>query len=283
MTAEPTNTSILQSGATLVWADVDQLTGNIDPDSVREKISSKTKAIVIVHYAGYPVRLAEILKIGDEHGIPVIEDCAHALGATYNGKSVGTLSDFAIFSFQAIKHMTTVDGGVITLKNSELLTEAKKIRWFGMLKGIPRTEVDITNLGFKYNMSNVTAVIGNCQLAGNVDFILGRHIANGKFFDEEISKISGLSFAKCELNASSSYWLYTMLCDDSESVEKALISAGVSASKLHRPNNLHSIFNSSKCSLPGLDKFYRKMLHIPCGWWVTDEDRVNIIEVLRKG
>lgn len=282
MTAEPTNTSVLYCGAKVIWADVDPKTGNIDPTSVRNKITSKTKAILCVHYAGYPVRLRELRAIADEFGISLIEDCAHALGAKYDGHQVGTIGHFGIYSFQAIKHMTTVDGGILTVSDSSLVPAAKRFRWFGMLKGVPRTEVDITSVGYKYNMNNVGATIGLVQLK-YIDKVLQRHIDNGKYFDTELGKIQGMDFAQVEACAMPSYWLYTLLSEQSSDIEKALNVSGVSASKLHRPNHLHSIFKPSRSNLPGLDIFYKKLLHIPCGWWVTDEERQKIVEVLKKG
>lgn len=282
MTAEPTNTSILYCGAKVVWADVDPLSGNIDPVSIRQSITAKTKAIIVVHYAGYPVRLAEVRAIADEFNIPLIEDCAHALGATYDGKGIGTVGDFSIFSFQAIKHLTTVDGGVLTYSNPKFITPAKKIRWFGMLKGVPRTEVDIQSIGYKYNMNNVNATIGLIQLK-YIATVLQRHISNGSYYDAQLEKVPGVDFARCDGVAKPSYWLYTLLTDHAKDIEKALNAAGVTASKLHRPNNFHSIFRYSEKPLPGLDQFYKRLLHIPCGWWVSDEDRQRIVDVIKKG
>ncbi|QWD04227.1 DegT/DnrJ/EryC1/StrS family aminotransferase [Polynucleobacter paneuropaeus] len=282
MTAEPTNTSILYCGAKVVWADIDPISGNLDPASVESSITPKTKAIIVVHYGGYPARLKELRAIADKYGVPLIEDCAHALGATYDGNAVGSVGDFSIFSFQAIKHMTTIDGGVLVLKNSDQLDAAKKIRWFGMLKGVPRTEVDINSIGYKYNMNNVMASIGLVQL-GSISNILDKHISNGKYYDQSISNIQGLNFAKVDQTSQSSYWLYTLLSEYSSDLEKALNSRGVQASKLHRPNNKHSIFFDSKKNLPGLDKFYKQLLHIPCGWWVSDSKREEIISILKQG
>lgn len=282
MTAEPTNTSILYTGAKVIWADVDPTSGNIDPVSIRNNITNKTKAIAVVHYAGYPVRLAEVRAIADEFHIALIEDCAHALGATYGGTSVGTFGNFGIFSFQGIKHMTTVDGGALTFADPTHIIAAKKFRWFGMLKGIPRTEVDIQSVGYKYNMNNVTAAIGLVQLQ-YISKLLDRHIANGHYYDSQFQGVAGIDFARCDKSANPSYWLYTLLSDHSADIEKALNSAGIMASKLHRPNNLHSIFSSSSKPLPGLDNFHKRLLHIPCGWWVTDEDRERIIEIVKKG
>lgn len=282
MTAEPTNTSPLYLGAKVVWADVDPASGNLDPHSVRERITSRTKAIICVHYAGYPVRLAELRAVADEFGIALIEDCAHALGAKYGGMDIGNVGDFSIFSFQAIKHMTTVDGGALAFKDEKHVTAAKKFRWFGMLKGVPRTEVDIDSVGYKYNMNNVSATIGLKQL-DYIDRIVERHVENGRYYDSELSNMTGVDFAVCDASAQSSYWLYTLLTDNSADLESALVSAGISASKLHRPNNLHSIFKSSHVILPGLSQFYKRLLHIPCGWWVDDAMRERIVSIIKKG
>lgn len=282
MTAEPTNTTILQLGAIPVFADVDPMVGNLCPLSVESRISSKTRAICVVHYAGYPAQLKELRRIADKHDLALIEDCAHALGATYGGQPIGSIGDFAIFSFQAIKHMTTVDGGALAVKDQTKMELARRIRWFGLAKGVPRTEVDITTPGYKYNMHNVAAVIGLEQLS-NISALLARHYNNGCFFDDAIGKIPGLRCGAVESETKSAYWLYTLLVDDSNYIESLLASNGVSAGKLHRPNHYHSVFKPFNSEMPNLDDFYRRLVHIPCGWWVSDDDRENIVDILKRG
>ena len=282
MTAEPTNVVILQCGAVPVFADVEPDTGNLDPESVESLIGPRTRAIVVVHYAGFPAPLAALRTLADRHNIALIEDAAHSLGAGYGGHCIGTVGDFAIFSFQAIKHMTTIDGGMLTMRDLGKADLARRLRWFGLLKGVPRTEADITQYGFKYNMHNVAAVIGLAQLKW-IRSLIDRHVANGRFFDERIPKIAGLSVTRFEPTAAPSYWLYSVLSDDSEAVERRLVAVDVAASKLHRPNHLHSVFAAMRRPLPGLDTFYRRLTHIPCGWWVTDADRERMIDALGKG
>lgn len=282
MTAEPTNTTILQIGAIPVFADVDVDTGNLDPNSVESLITDKTRAICVVHYAGYPAKLNDLRLIADRHGIQLIEDCAHALGAKYFDASIGSIGDFAIFSFQAIKHMTTIDGGILVMKDASRMDEAKRLRWFGLAKGVPRTEVDIKKLGFKYNMNNVSATIGLQQLSG-INSLLDVHRSNGKFFDKALQGIAGINLAKIETGADPTYWLYTLLAENSHEIERCLVSQGISASKLHRPNHLHSVFGPFRRPLPGLDLFYRRLVHIPCGWWVSEEDRQHIADLLKFG
>jgi perosamine synthetase len=282
MTAEPTNTVILQCGATPIFADIDPETGNLDPQSVESLVTSRTKAILVVHYAGFPANLRALRRIADQYGLQLIEDCAHALGASYSGDSVGTIGDFAIFSLQAIKHMTTVDGGILTMRDPSKAVKARKLRWFGMAKGVPRTEVDIEHVGFKYNMHNVSAAIGLAQLK-TIETRIKRHIDNGNFFDEKISTLPGLNVTRIDPECQPSYWLYTVLSEDSEAVERCLAGIDVSASKLHRPNHYHSIFAPMRRPMPGLDTYYRRLTHIPCGWWVSEEDRERIVEALSKG
>jgi len=282
MTAEPTNTSILQVGATPVFADIDPTTGNLSPASVESNIGTRTKAICVVHYAGYPAEMDALRRIADRRGIVLVEDCAHALGAKFADRPIGSIGDASIFSFQAIKHMTTVDGGVLGLKDTALLPEAKRLRWFGLTKGVPRTEVDITRLGFKYNMNNVAAVIGLQQLVG-IDTLLSQHIENGRYFDKMLAKIPGLMPAQVIDGSEPSYWLYSLLSENSDDVERRLATIGVVASKLHRPNHLHTVFRPYAGDLPGVKDFYRRLTHIPCGWWISPEDRERIVAALAKG
>jgi len=284
MTAEPTNTTILQIGAVPVFADVEADTGNLDPNAVERAITSATRAICVVHYAGYPADLRALRAIADRHGIALIEDCAHALGAQDSGVPVGTVGDAAIFSFQAIKHLTTVDGGMLTLRNPDRLDAARRLRWFGLAKGVARTAVDIRVPGFKYNMHNVAAIIGRHQLT-TIGEAIARHIDNGQFYDDAFAGIVGIAPARVRAGSAPSYWLYTLLCTDadhSSRVEAALLAAGVVAGKLHRPNHLHTVFAPYASAMPGLDRFYARLLHLPCGWWVDDADRRRIAAVVKE-
>jgi perosamine synthetase len=281
MTAEPTNVSILHVGARPVWADVDPASGNMDPESLEKRITDKTRAILVVHYAGYPVRLQEILTVARARNLPVIEDCAHALGARYAGQPVGTLADFAIFSLQAIKHMTTADGGILSIGDPSLVEQAKRFRWFGLSKNVPRLLNDITSVGYKYNMNNVAATIGLCQLE-TINDRVSEYIDNGRAFDAAFQDCTRLRPADYEVAAAPSFWLYTLLCDDSEKVQSHLESRGIAASKLHVRNDRHSIFEPSRRKLPNLDIFYDRFLHIPCGWWVDFDARGKIIEAVRE-
>ena len=282
MTAEPTNTTIALTGAKVVWGDVDTNTGLLSPEDVRSKITEKTKAIMLVHYAGMVCDLDAFHKISEEYHIPIIEDAAHALGSKYRGKMTGSYSPYTCFSFQAIKHMTTVDGGALCLKNVNECKEARKLRWFGLDKSVSRLKNDIKRPGYKYGMNNVTAAMGKVQLK-HMETIIGKHIENGKYYDEKLKGIPGITLIPYYKYTEPSYWLYTLKVEQRAEFMKALEDKGIAASPLHHRSDTHSVFESSRCELPGLDRFYEEFVHIPCGWWVDEEERERTAEVIKGG
>jgi perosamine synthetase len=282
LTAEPTNITIKLVGAKIVWADVEANTGLLDPKSVREKITSKTKAIMLVHYAGMVCDMDEFNKISKEFNIPIIEDAAHALGAMYNGLPIGSNSEYTTFSLQAIKHMTTVDGGFLSVKTQEKCNQGRLLRWFGLDKKIPRLENDVKVPGYKYHMNNINATIGLVQMK-HVREIVGKYIQNGKYFDQNLKKTPDLELLYYHKNTEPSYWLYTLKVQRRADFIKKLAENGITASELHLRNDRHSVFSESNTVLPVFDEFYKKMVHIPCGWWVTKEDRDKIVRIINEG
>jgi perosamine synthetase len=280
MTAEPTNMAICHAGGTVVWADVDPANGNLTADSIARRITPRTRAIMVVHYGGIPAPMNSIRAVAQQAGIPVIEDAAHALGARYGGCPIGSESQYTMFSLQAIKHMTTVDGGMLACKDPGDLPKGRALRWFGIDRQVPRTEVDVSRVGYKYHMNSVNATIGLAQL-DHIAPVLARHIANGRYFDQTLRGIPGLQLCAREEAAEPSYWFYTVLSERRDSLSRCLAERGIGNSQAHRRNDLHSVFSSSRCELPGLDSFYSRMLHIPCGWWVSDGERDFIAETIR--
>src|SRR3972149_10760304 len=132
MTAEPTNLAIVHAGARVVWADVDPRNGNLAAAAIAEKITPRTRAILAVHYGGIPASMAAIRAVAERHGVALIEDAAHALGARYAGLPIGSQSENAMYSLQAIKHLTTVDGGMLACRNPDALVHARRPRRVGI-------------------------------------------------------------------------------------------------------------------------------------------------------
>lgn len=284
LTAEPTNVAIKMVGAKIRYADIDAKTGGLSPNSIISKINEKTKAILFVDYAGVPNDVKAIKNISEKYNIPVIEDAAHALGATFGGEKIGCHFPFTVYSFQAIKHLTTIDGGALQIQDEELYKKAKKIRWFGLDKGMARLENDITFQGYKYHMNNVNACVGLVQLR-NIDSIIAQYIANGKYFDEHLKGIEDIELLDYYPDSNPSYWLYTLKVKrNREGLIQKLAQNGIMASELHKRNDSHTYLNDfPEDRLPNLDLFYSQMLHLPCGWWVTKEDCDKMINVIKEG
>lgn len=282
LTAEPTNTTIALTGAKVVFADVDIETGLISPDSIESCITGKTKAIMVVHYAGMVCDMNRINAISQKYNLPVIEDAAHAFMSKFKGEYIGNNSPYTCFSFQAIKHITTVDGGLLCLKNEEEYNRAKKLRWFGLDKKVPRLESNITEAGYKYHMNNVTATIGLVQLECLAENVL-RYIENGRFYDENLKNIPGVTLLPYYKDTKPSYWLYTIKVNKRVDFIKMMSENNVSASPLHLRNDRHAVFNTLKGKTPNLDAFYESYVHIPCGWWVSNSDREQIVKLIKKG
>lgn len=282
LTAEPTNVAIKMVGAKIRYADIDFETGNIAPSSVASKINEKTKAIMVVDYAGTPVEVDRLKQISEQFKVPVIEDAAHALGAVYKGKIAGQHFPYTVFSFQAIKHLTTIDGGALQVRNHDEYEKGKLIRWFGIDKKLSRLENDIKFQGYKYHMNNVTATIGLVQLSG-IRKIIDAHISNGKYFDKALLNIPGIELLKYYNDSQSSYWLYTMKVDNRDGFIRKLAENNIMASELHKRSDSHTYLNDFNEELPAMDRFYKKLVHIPCGWWVSIEDRERMAAIIRNG
>lgn len=282
LTAEPTNVAIKMVGAKVRWADVDYNTGNISVSAIEDAISPKTKAIIVVDYAGIPVNVQGIKTLSKKYNIPVIEDAAHALGAKYKGKKTGNHFPFTVYSFQAIKHLTTIDGGALQILDKDLYEKGKIIRWFGLDKNLTRMDNDITFQGYKYHMNNVNATIGLIQLE-NIENLVQRYIDNGKYFDGHLKNVKGVELIEYYPDTEPSYWLYTLKVENRKGFIKMMGDNNIMASELHKRNDLHTYLNDYSTELPNLDLFYSKMVHIPCGWWVTDEDRERMVTLIKQG
>lgn len=280
MTCSATNLPILNCYAKPVWADIDPITGNIDPGDVERKITPLTKAIMVVDWGGRPADLNVLMRIAEKHDIKLIEDAAHALGAKYYGEKIGSMADFTCFSFQAIKHLTTVDGGAITCRSYDDYVRAKKLRWFGIDREAPTTDTrigqDIEEAGYKFHMNDVTATIGLVGLK-NVDDILKRRAVIAARYDDELSIIYGRP--KPDKDVVSANWLYTVLLptiDLPGKFKDFMERRGVMVSKVHRRCDQYSVFRKYSWPktprLPGVSSFYDRMMCIPVHQNMNDRE-----------
>ena len=288
MTCAATNEPILLAGARIHWADIDPLTGNISATSISDAINEKTKAIIVVHWGGQPCDLVEINQIADAHGIPVIEDAAHALGSTYQDKLIGNHSRFVCYSFQAIKTITTVDGGMLVCRDAEDARRGRKLRWFGIDRDARKTEVfwdyDIEEAGYKFHMNDVAATIGLEQMK-YLPGLLACQRQHADTYYSDLQNVPGLTLPPRYPDRLSSYWLMTVLVDERDRMIAMLKAKGIASSVVHIRNDIYTAFKDAARvdSLAGVAAFTSHMLCIPIGYWVTDEDMQTITEAIKAG
>jgi len=295
MTCTATNTAILSTGASILWADVDPNTGNITPESIAQVLAQHRntkviKAVMCVDWAGLPCDYDAIFGVTSERGVKIIRDAAHAWGAKYRESLVPSEVDYTVYSFQAIKHLTTVDGGVLVCASNADHNRGKKLRWYGIDRDLPkqdmRCEMDVVEPGWKYHMNDWNATLGITQMA-HTEKIIEAHIDNGTFYDDWFTIYSAIDVPVNYVNLNHyqpSYWIYTILLDDPEGLKIHLADNHIQASKVHSPNHTHTMLThvEDKDAVPGVELFYARQLNIPCGWWVTKDDRVNIATAVNE-
>jgi len=292
MTCTASNWPILANGLKIKWVDIDPTTLNMDLDDLARKITPKTKAIMLVHWGGYPNDLDKIKKIQQDayfrFGFKpvVIEDGAHSFGSEYKGKKIGNHGNLTMFSLQAIKHITSIDGGLLISPHKELQRRARLLRWYGIDRDGDRKdfrcEADVEEWGFKFHMNDVCATVGIENLKHFKD-IVGKHRDNAKFYDRELSDVSGVTLLKREEGFNSAFWIYSMLVDNRDGFYKWMDECGISVSQVHERNDKHTCVQEYRTALPSLDKTIGKIVSIPVGWWVTEEQREYIVDCIKKG
>jgi dTDP-4-amino-4,6-dideoxygalactose transaminase len=286
MTCMATNEPIVTAGANIRWADIESDTGNISAESIRAILKKcAAKAVIGVHWAGQPFEYNDIQAVCDEFNVPLIADAAHALGASYHGKPISQCGDYVCFSFQAIKHLTTGDGGAISCTNKLSYEALKLLRWFGIDRQYPgsKWEQNITMAGYKFHMNNINAMIGLRQLE-NIDAIIAAHQKNAKFFDEQILwddvRIKKL---RRPANTISSSWIYSLIVDDINAFKKHMFAENIMTDAVHIRNDKYSVFKKfARDALPGVDKFCNGMINIPVGWWLSEDDLNRIVKAVNR-
>ena len=278
---------VKQVGAKVIFADINSETGNIDVKSIKEKITKKTKAIIPVHWGGYPCDMDEINELAKKHNLIVIEDAAHALGSTYKNKSIGSISDFTSFSFQAIKQLTTGDGGALCCLNDEKYHTIKNLRWFGIDRenSIPtilgEREYDLTLVGYKAHMNDISATIGIGNLSDfNNNLERNQYIA--KRYNEELYDVKGIKILNYKNDRQSSYWLYPLIVDDRIEFINKLKSKNIPTSVVHLGIDKNTIFGGKDSSLKNQRFFDEHQIHLPINPSITEEQLNYIIKTIKK-
>lgn len=293
MTCAATNFPALANRFALRWVDVDPRTMNFDLDDAAKKLSRETRILMFVHWGGYPIdyrRLGELkadYRRRFDQDLIVVEDCAHAWESRYDGRLVGSISDdhFAAFSFQAIKSLTTGDGGLLITPPGEIYRAARMARWFGLDRDNKldfRSAQDIAEWGFKFHMNDIAASIGLANYP-HVAGLVAKQKANARFYYEELKSVGGLTLLERRAEYDGSYWLFTILVENRPAFVEAMTARGVQVNQVHTRNDKYTALAEFEAPLPQLDSIAERMICIPVGWWLDERDRQTVVDAIRAG
>ena len=278
-TCTASNSGIVTRGAHPIWRDIDPHTGLIDPKSIEEHFNRSSspggpvKAIIAVDWTGARCDYTRLKKFG----IPVIEDAAHCLAPL---KEPG---DYVCHSYQAIKALTSCDGGSLKCPTPEITERARLLRWYGLDRRSGksfRCAQNIKEIGYKYHMNDLNAAIG----LENLPYALAAvesHRKNAEFYHEALKNLKGVILPP--KNPDSSWWLYMLLVENRESFQKYMSSRGIDVSPVHARNDKHDAFKSvarNPVPLPGLEFYSQRNVAIPVGWWLTPTNLEYIAEAI---
>ncbi len=294
-----TSHAVIYTGATPVFADVEPETYNISIESIESKITKKTKGIMPVHFAGQPCRMDEIKQIADEHDLFIVEDAAHALGAKYKGKSVGSLgTESACFSFYPVKHITTGEGGMLATDNKEIAEKAMSTRAFGITRSTwERTTVyrpwyyEVEDIGFNYRMTEIGSTLGVCQLRKNDKFNEMR-TKNARALEKGLGGLKGVELPETIDDVKHVYLFYQILVNKDAKVKRdelipMLKELGVGTS-VHYPVPVHlmpvykKLFGYKEGSLPDAEKVSKEAISLPVHAGISGDDLEYMVTSIRS-
>jgi perosamine synthetase len=270
-----------------VFADINLDTGNLNVESVSACITERTGAIMLFHYGGYPCDIDEFYTLSKDKKIPIVEDCAHACGATYKGKRIGSHGDIHAFSFHAVKNLPMGDGGALTIRSEEYDSRLRSLRWLGIDHDtFQRTEreayewkYNVTEVGFKYHMNDIQAAIGLAQLY-HLDKENARRAEIAAHYREALSNVPGIKLLHYTNDRTSSYHLFCILAENRDALVRKLQSSGVEVGVHYQRNDSYPMFDEH--NLPNTEFFFQRTISLPMHLDLTD-DQVHYVTNIIKG
>ena len=289
-----TANAVLYGGGTPVFADVRDETLTIDPEEVERRITPRTKALLPVDYAGHPADLDALLALADRHELIVIEDAAHALGAKYRSRMVGSISHMSVFSFHAVKHLTTGEGGMVTTNNGEFVQRLREVRNHGIDSDARARQADgqwhyeMTTLGFNYRLTDIACALGLAQLP-RLPANLARRRTIAARYEKALATVSSLALPIVAADVTSAWHLYPVRVDasmDRAEVFDALRAEGLGVNVHYIPVHLHPYYRSRfgyrGGEFPIAETAYGRLISLPMFHGMTDEDVDDVILAVEK-
>ncbi|MFH0068460.1 UDP-4-amino-4,6-dideoxy-N-acetyl-beta-L-altrosamine transaminase [Peribacillus sp. NPDC056705] len=288
---------ILYQGGIPVFADIDEKTYNIDPKEIEKRITPKTKAIIPIDFTGQPAYLDEINELAKKHNLVVIEDAAHALGATYKGKKIGSISDMSMFSFHPVKHITTGEGGIITTNNKGYYEKLLQFRTHGISRDPSKLinnhgpwYYEMQFLGFNYRLSDIQAALGISQLQ-KIDQFIGRRKIYADMYDKSFREIPQIITPYQHSHGVSSWHLYiiqldlAMLSGSRLEIYEALQGHNIGVNVHYLPVYLLPYYQElgyQQGHCPKAEQLYEKIITLPLFPAMTENDVDDVIQAVKK-
>ncbi|MDE7433263.1 MAG: UDP-4-amino-4,6-dideoxy-N-acetyl-beta-L-altrosamine transaminase [Lachnospiraceae bacterium] len=285
---------VLYCGGRPVFADIDERTYNIDPDEIEKRVTPNTKAIIPVHFTGQPCDMDAINRLADKYNLKVIEDAAHANGADYYGRKIGSISDMTVFSFHPVKHMTTCEGGMITTNNEELYNKLKGFRTYCLTKDLAQLKdktdgpwhYEIQGLGYNYRISDVMCALGRSQLKKLDKFVAKRREVAVRY-NEELKDVEGITLPYQKEGCNSSWHLYTIQVKNNRRLElyTKMKEAGIGVDVHYLPVYKHPYYQEigyQDVCCPIAEKVYSQILSIPIFYKLSYEQQTFVIDTIKR-
>lgn len=273
----------------VVFADVEGDTLNIDPIDVEQKITNRTKAIVIMHHGGHACDIDKIKKLTKKYNLYLIEDCAHGLGGTYKGKPLGSFGDISCFSFQAVKSISTGDGGMVATNNKEWADRIRSLRWLGMdvdssqrnKGGKYSWQHDIIEVGYKYQLNDILAAIGRVQLKRLSEMNKQRAELISRYNDR-FREMPWIKTPIVKKYTIPSNHIYVIKVNESkrDRLMEHLASKGIHTSVHYKPLYHYSIYKDRKVDCPVADNVWKELVTIPLYACMTYEEQAQVIKAI---
>jgi len=286
-----TANAVAFQGGTPVFADVEADTLLIDPKRVEDKITSRTKAIIAVDYAGQPCDYDTLRSLASKHGLALVDDGCHALGARYKDRNVGTLADLTVFSFHPVKHITTGEGGMITTDDSNLAERMRRFRNHGIdADHASRAEqgtwyYEMTELGYNYRITDFQCALGLSQLEKLPSFVQRRREIAG-LYDREFASVKGLTPLYTCPDVMNSYHLYVIRVKERDRIFAQLRKKGIGVNVHYFPVHLQPYyrkhFGTGEGLCPVAEEAYRHILSLPMFPQLTDEQTNYVISSIEE-
>lgn len=288
---------ILYQGAQPVFADVQEDTLTIDPARIKERITSRTRAMIPVDYAGHPAELDEILALAEQHRLVVIEDACHSLGAEYKSRRVGSLAHMTVFSFHPVKHMTTGEGGMVTTDDPQFARRLRIFRNHGIDSDARKRSLqgqwfyEMVALGFNYRLADIGCALGLSQLR-KLDRNLARRREIASRYNRILSDLPGVRIPRVLPHANPAWHLYTarferkVLGATRGEIFAALRGEGLGVNVHYIPVHLHpyyrATFGDRRGAYPVAEKAYEQLISLPIFSGMTDTDVDDVTAAFQK-